>query len=209
MYVTVVVFAFVFVFVFAPGSASPPRTHTIYNDKDKNKGKDKGKNKDKDKGKDNDSNIHKYWPPLKLVCCVVLVEFLLTLRMDRNWMKVWAWVGQSTLAHVRQINSCVGANDQERWAGVVVFSPGDRCDALQLSSVMGGKLCCWRWSVGGENTWRATVVWCGTQHNAMRRPPAPLWPAISAAGGAKGGRRKHGTPWTPPFIRSQPYFSAT
>ena len=123
---------------FAPGSAGPPRTHTIYNDKDKNKGKDNGKNK----GKDNDSHRHKYRSPLKLVSCVVLVEFLVTFRMDRNWMKVWVWVGQSTLAHVRQINSCVGANDQERWAGVVVFSPGDRCDAIELSSVMGGKLCC-------------------------------------------------------------------
>ena len=77
---------------FAPGSASPPRTHTIYNDKDKNKGKDKVKNKGKDngkdKGKDNDSHKHKYRSPLKLVSCVILVEFLLTLRMDRNWMKV-------------------------------------------------------------------------------------------------------------------------
>ena len=69
---------------FAPGSASPPRTHTIYNDKDKNKGKDNGK----DKGKYNDSYRHKYRSPIKLVRCVVLVEFLVTFRMDRNWMKV-------------------------------------------------------------------------------------------------------------------------
>ena len=41
----------------------------------------------------------------------------------------------------------------------MVFSPGDRCDAIELSSVMGGKPCCWRWLVVGENTWRATVVW--------------------------------------------------
>ena len=64
---------------FAPGSASPPRTHTIYNDNDKSKGKEKDKRKDKDngkdKGKDNDSHRHKFMPPLKLVRCVVLVEF--------------------------------------------------------------------------------------------------------------------------------------
>ena len=73
---------------FAPGSASPPGTHTIYNDKDKNKGKYKGKDKRKNKSKDNGRHRHKYRPPLKLVRCAVLVDFLVTFRMDRNWMKV-------------------------------------------------------------------------------------------------------------------------
>ena len=178
----------------------------------KNKGKDKGKNKGKDngkdKGKDNDSHKHKYRSPLKLVSCVILVEFLLTLRMDRNWMKVWAWVGQSRTAHVRQINSCVGANDQERWAGVVVFSPGDRCDAIELSSVMGGKLCCWRWLVGGENTWRATVVWDTTQ--CYPTPSSSIMSGhLFCSWKVEGGNREHhGYHWHQ-LIGSQPYFSAT
>ena len=73
-----------------------------------------------------------------------------------------------------------------------MFSPGDRYDALQLSSVMGGKLCCWRWLVGGENTWRATVVWdtmlCDALQLHYERPSLLL---------VEGGRRKQGTPWTP------------
>ena len=83
------------------------------------------------------------------------------------------------------------SGEQESWCSLLATDATPSSSPLlwAASSAAGGGW--WEEKTHGGRQW------CGTQHNAIRRPPAPLCAAISSARGAKGGRRKQGTPWIP------------